>query len=75
MALQVSTPTRSFIIKKDSKKENITLRDPHPDMTPQEVIQHYKKQYPELAAASVDGPKMEENKAVYYFNTVIGTHG
>jgi len=75
MALQVSTPKREFIIKKKNKKDNIVLPDPHPDMSIPEVINHYKGKYPEISAASVDGPKMEENKAVYHLNTVIGDHG
>lgn len=75
MALQVSTPKREFVVKRKNKKDNIILPDPHPDMTIPEVINHYKGTYPEISTASVDGPKMEENKAVYNFNTVIGTHG
>lgn len=75
MALLVKTPKREFVVKKKNKKDNILLPDPHPDMTIQEVINHYKGQYPEISTASVDGPKIEEDKAVYSFNTVIGDHG
>jgi PRTRC genetic system protein C len=75
MALQVEAPKRVFVIKKKNKSENITLPDPHASMSIQEVINHYKSQYPEISTASVDGPKMEEKKAVYSFNTIIGTHG
>lgn len=75
MALQVSTPKREFVIKKKNKKENIVLPDPHPDMTIEEVVNHYKGQYPEISASTVDGPKMEENKAVYSFSTVLGEKG
>ena len=75
MALQVSTPKREFIITKKNKMDNIILPDPHPDMSIQEVVNHYKSKFPEISAASVDGPKMEENKAVYKFSTVIGEKG
>lgn len=75
MALIVSTPKREFIIKKKGKNSDIVLKDPHPDMTIQEVINHYKAQYPEISTAYVDGPKVEADKAVYKFNTVIGDHG
>lgn len=75
MALQVSTPKREFVVKKKNSKDNIILKDPHPDLTIQEVIQHYKGRYPEISTAKVDGPKMEENKAVYHFNTVLGDKG
>jgi PRTRC genetic system protein C len=75
MALQVETPKREFIVKKKSKKDNISLPDPHPDMTISEVINFYKGTYPEISTASVDGPKMEEGKAVYSFSTVLGDKG
>lgn len=75
MALEVSTPKREFVITKKNKKDNIILPDPHPEMTVPEVINHYKPKYPEISAASVTGPKMEENKAVYSFSTVIGEKG
>lgn len=73
MALQVETPKREFIIKHNGK--NITLPDPHPGMTTQEVINHYKGQYPEISTAILEGPKVEQDKAVYTFKTNIGTHG
>lgn len=75
MALQVSTPKRVFIVKKKNKKDDIILKDPHPDMTTQEVINHYKAQYPEISTAVLEGPKVEENQATYTFKTNIGTHG
>lgn len=73
MALQVSTPKREFVFTKDKKK--IVLPDPHPDMTIEEVKMHYKRTYPEISTSTVDGPKMEENKAVYSFKTVLGDKG
>jgi PRTRC genetic system protein C len=75
MALTIKTAKRKFIIEKDSKKENIELKDPHPDMSLQEVVNHYSSQYPELATANIDGPTMEDETAVYKFTTVIGTKG
>lgn len=75
MALQVSSPKRQFVVKKKNSKDNIILKDPHPSMSIEEVKNHYKARYPEIATASVEGPKMEENKSVYSFNTVLGTHG
>ncbi len=75
MALEVSTPKREFVIKKKNSKENIVLKDPHPDMTIPEVINFYKPSYPEITTAPVSGPVLEEKKAVFSFNTVIGDHG
>lgn len=74
MALLVKTPKREFHVKSKNKKP-IVLQDPHPDMTPEEVKHHYKPRYPEIATAMVEGPKMEENKAVYSFNTSMGDKG
>lgn len=73
MALQVSTPKRVFKVK--IKGKMVDLPDPHPDMTLPEVVNHYKAQYPEISTATVDGPKLEENKAVYSFKTVLGDKG
>lgn len=74
MALQVSTPKREFLIKKKGSKD-IVLPDPHPDMSIAEVVNHYKGQYPEISTSSVDGPKVEADKAVYSFSTVLGDKG
>ncbi|MBA3664009.1 MAG: PRTRC system protein C [Bacteroidetes bacterium] len=75
MAFQVKGAKRKFIIVKDNKKENIELKDPHPNMSHQEVINHYSSQYPELTTANIDGPNMEGDVAVYKFTTVLGTKG
>lgn len=75
MAFNVKNAKRKFVIEKDSKKENIELKDPHPDMSLQEVVNHYSNQYPELATANIDGPNMEGDEAVYTFTTVLGTKG
>ena len=73
MALQVKTAKRKFIITKDSKDKE--LKDPHPNMTIQEVINHYSTEYPELTTASVQGPDMDGEMAVYKFTTVLGDKG
>lgn len=75
MALQVTAAKRKFILKKDKKKDNVELTDPHPDMSLQEVVSHYSRQYPELSTANIDGPTMEGDTAVYTFTSVIGTKG
>lgn len=73
MALQVDTLKRKFTIKKNGKE--IDLADPNPEMSPQDVIKFYSSEYPELTNASVSGPKVEGTKAVYMFNTSVGTKG
>jgi PRTRC genetic system protein C len=73
MALQVNVAKRKFTIQVDSKK--IDLPDPNPKMSIQEVINHYSGEYPQLITASVSGPKMKDDAAVYEFKSVIGTKG
>lgn len=57
MALQVSTYKRVF------KHGNITLADPNPDMTPEQVMGFYSNQYPELTTSNVHGPVIEGEEA------------
>jgi PRTRC genetic system protein C len=75
MALLVKSAKREFRVKTKNKKDSIVLKDPHPEMTLEEVKHYYKSRYPEIATAMVEGPKMEENKSVYVFNTVMGDKG
>lgn len=74
MALKVKTAERKFVLEK-KKGTNVTLKDPHPGMSVQEVMNHYSEQHPELATASVKGPDMEGEVAVYTFTTVLGDKG
>ena len=74
MAFQVKTAKRKFIIEK-GKKDSIELKDPHSSMSINEVINHYSEKHPELITASVSGPSMEGDCAVYKFTTVIGDKG
>lgn len=69
MALQISKYKRVF------KHGTTTLADPNPDMTPEEVMNFYSNQYPELTTSNVHGPKIEGNTAVYEFKTTVGTKG
>lgn len=73
MALQVTDMTRKFEFMKDKKK--IELPDPNANMSPDEVVKFYSSQYPELTTASLTGPKVEGNAAVYSIKEVVGTKG
>ena len=53
----------------------ITLADPNPSDTPENVMSYYSNIYPELTTATVHGPTIMEDKAVYEFKTTIGTKG
>jgi len=73
MAFQVKSVKRKFILVKDGKE--VTLPDPHKNMSVQEVINHYSSTHPELTTANVQGPNMDGETAVYKFTTVLGTKG
>lgn len=71
MALLKSILKRVFQIE----KSGVELPDPNPEMSEDEVMKFYSAQYPELTTATVDGPKINNDKAHYSFKTTIGTKG
>jgi len=71
--MEVQNLTREFRFKKDGT--NVTLPDPNPDFTVNEVLQFYGNQYPELTTATLEGPKTDNGKAVYTVKTTVGTKG
>ncbi len=73
MALEIKGMKRSFTFKKNS--EMITLEDINPSDSPERVMSYYSNMYPELTTATVHGPIVKDDKAVYEFKTTIGTKG
>ena len=73
MSLTINGMERSFTFKKGA--ETITLSDPNQSDSPESVLSYYSNIYPELTTASVHGPEIIEDKAVYEFKTTIGTKG
>lgn len=73
MALQIKGMSRTFKFKKGT--EYVTLQDPDPNLSPDVVMSYYSNFYPELTTATVHGPVIKEDKAVYEFKTTIGTKG
>ncbi len=67
--MKVETIKRVFVYKKTE------LADPNENMTSNEVLDFYTGQYPELTTASVNGPQVKTDKAIYTFETNIGTKG
>lgn len=65
--------TREFTFKINN--ELIALPDPGEHLTPQEVINYYSNQYPELTTATIKGPTPIDEKMVYHFDTVLGMKG
>ncbi|HEY4288228.1 MAG TPA: PRTRC system protein C [Puia sp.] len=73
MPLEVTNLKRAFSFKKDGKR--IDLSDPNPEFSVQEVLQFYSGQHSELTTCTIDGPKIEGDKAIYEFKTTVGTKG
>ncbi len=73
MALEVTNLKRQFKFKKDGT--TVTLPDPNPDFSTDEVLRFYSGQYPELTTATLDAPKVEGKSAVYSVRTTVGTKG
>lgn len=73
MALEKTALKREFKFKKDGT--TVTLPDPNPEFSQEEVMQFYSGQYPELTTATMEGPKVEGNTAVYLVKTTVGTKG
>lgn len=73
MALDIKGPKRVFILKKGNG--TLTLEDPDSRMSLSEVTDFYSINYPELTTATLHGPELEEDRAVYRFKTTIGTKG
>lgn len=73
MALEVTNLTRKFIFEKG--KDKINLADPNPQFSIAEVSGFYASQHPELTNATISGPEINNDTAVYTFKTTIGTKG
>ena len=71
MALEITGIKRVFTFKKGTA--TITLDDPNPSDSPEMVMGFYSNTYPELTTATVHGPTMKDDAAVYEFKTTIGT--
>lgn len=73
MALTINEMKRSFTFKKGT--EMITLPDPNPADSLECVMSFYSNTYPGLTTATVHGPTIKDDMAVYEFKTTIGTKG
>lgn len=64
---------RVFKFKKNGT--TVTLADPDPSLTAEEVLQAYSNQYPELTTATLEEPKVEDKTTVFNIKTTVGTKG
>ncbi len=73
MALEVTGLSRKFIFKKGT--QNNELEDPNPNLTAEEVLKWHAGKHPELNNATISGPTVEGDKALYVFQTTLGSKG
>lgn len=73
MALEINALKRVFQLKKGSN--TLELDDPNSSLSLNEVMDFYSMNYPELTTATVQGPEIENDRAVYQFKTTIGVKG
>lgn len=74
MALEIQGVKRQFKLKRNGK--DITINDPNPEFSTEEVMNFLSNQYPELTTSTISGPNMtDDGTAVYEFKTSIGTKG
>jgi PRTRC genetic system protein C len=73
MPLEVLTPDRKFIFKRDGK--DIELSDPNPDFSVEEVLKFHAGKYPELTNGVVEGPKVIGDRATYTVSAQAGRLG
>jgi PRTRC genetic system protein C len=73
MSLSITSLERVFRFKNGNAE--ITLQDPNPAMSPDEVMDFFSNSYPELTTATVHGPEIENDRIIYRFKTTIGTKG
>lgn len=61
--------TREFVFG------SMTLADPDPGLSPEQVKAMYATAYSDLTTASVAGPEAVNGKQVYTFKKAVGTKG
>jgi len=73
MPIKKESLKREFTIEQKSGK--VSLPDPDPNMTPDQVMQFYSNTYPELVTSSCQGPVYKNNGMTFTFKSTVGTKG
>ena len=65
--MKISKLKRVFVFN------DITLQDPNPSFSIEEVKSFYQSQYPGITTAEIIGPETDDTSAIYKFVTKVGT--
>ena len=57
------------------QENEISLTDPNPSLSPEEVMNFYSATYPALTTARVEGPEITGDAVQFRFQTTLGTKG
>lgn len=73
MAVTATITPRVFKFK--VKDEEITVQDPNPEFSPDEVISFLSNTYPSLTNSNLTGPEIKDGNAVYEVQSTFGEKG
>lgn len=62
-------------LKREFKFGEVTLSDPNPDFSENQVKEFYSGQYPELVNANIKGPEVTDESLLYTFGVEVGKKG
>ncbi len=63
------------VLQRSFRYQGISLPDPDPSMTVEQVRDMYVACYPELATAAVEGPSPVDDRMEYTFTRAVGAKG
>ncbi|WP_346319428.1 PRTRC system protein C [Chitinophaga sp. YIM B06452] len=63
------------IFKMELKGKAIELPEIGGDLSPEDVLNFYANNYPELTTAKIVGPKIDNDQVIYQFVPTLGTKG
>ncbi len=72
----MTTQALPRVFKLGLANETLTVDDPNPDLTPEEVKAHFAALYPQIASGVISPPEIEEDKLVYSISgKTVGVKG
>lgn len=66
---------KRIFVYTDSDKKDIELADPNPNMTPEEVLDHYSGVYPKLTNSVIIPGKEKDGNFIYKIKDNFGPKG